>query len=135
VSYRQLSLYLSSAVLFASSIFVPAAKADEWNKKTVITLNSTVRIPGSVLVPGTYVFKLLDSPTDRNIVLVYNEAENDLIATVMAVPSHRTDVSGDTVLTFDSPESGGLPMLKKWFYPGDTTGREFLYPESSVRGE
>lgn len=49
------------------SAFAPAAIADDWNRKTVVTFNGPVEIPGvhltgwSVLPAGTYVFKILDS--------------------------------------------------------------------------
>ena len=49
-----------------------AAKADEWNKKTTITFNQPVEIPGMVLAPGTYVFELMDSPSDRDVVQIFN---------------------------------------------------------------
>ena len=51
----------------------PGARADDWNKKTVVTLSGPVEIPGvhltgwGVLPAGTYVFKVLDSQTDRHI--------------------------------------------------------------------
>ena len=44
--------------------FPRGAKADEWNKITVVTFNQPFEIPGvgaQVLPAGTYVFKLLDS--------------------------------------------------------------------------
>ena len=39
---------------------LPQAKADEWNQKTIFTFSGPVEIPGQVLSPGTYVFKLAD---------------------------------------------------------------------------
>ena len=48
-------------------VAAPDAKADEWNRKTVITFSVPVEIPGvhlagwGVLPAGTYVFKILDS--------------------------------------------------------------------------
>ena len=56
--------------------FPPGAKADEWNKKTTVTFSAPVEIPGvgaQVLPAGTYVFKLLDSQSDRHIVQIFNE--------------------------------------------------------------
>ena len=56
--------------------FLPSAKADEWNKKTVVTFNEPVEVPGvgaQILPAGTYVFKLLDSPSDRHIVQIFNQ--------------------------------------------------------------
>jgi len=48
------------------SVSAPGARADEWNKKTVMTFNQPVEIPGQILPAGTYTFKLLNSPSDRH---------------------------------------------------------------------
>jgi len=54
--------------------FPPGIMADQWNKKTTVTFNVPVEIPGvgaQVLPAGTYVFKLLDSLSDRHIVQIF----------------------------------------------------------------
>ena len=62
-------------------VFSPGAKADEWNSKTVMTFSGPVEIPGvhlkgwGVLPAGTYVFKILDSQSDRHIVQIFNKDE------------------------------------------------------------
>jgi hypothetical protein len=35
--------------------------ADTWDKKTIVTFNTPVEVPGKVLPAGTFVLKLLDS--------------------------------------------------------------------------
>jgi len=55
------------------------ARADESNKKTTITFSGPVEIPGvhltgwGVLPAGTYVFKIMDSQSDRHIVQIFNK--------------------------------------------------------------
>ncbi len=73
-------------IAFVGAIFLPQAKADEWDKKTIVTFSAPVELPGVVLPPGTYVFKLADSASDRNIVQVFNKNESHVFATVLAVP-------------------------------------------------
>ena len=46
----------------------PMLQADEWNKKTVVTVDQEIQLPNVVLQPGTYVLRLLDSQSDRHIV-------------------------------------------------------------------
>src|ERR1700685_3211694 len=65
------------------------AAAGLYDKKTVVTFSAPVEIPGKVLTPGTYVFKLLDSSSDRNIVEAYDKDEKKLYATILAVPDYR----------------------------------------------
>ena len=48
----------------------PSAVASAWNKKTVVTFDNPVEIPGVVLVPGTYVFNLEHTRSDRDVVQV-----------------------------------------------------------------
>jgi hypothetical protein len=123
------------AVLAASSLglLAPQAKADEWDKKTILTFSAPVEVPGRVLPAGTYVFKLLDSPSDRHIVQIYNKDENQLIATVLAVPDERLEARGKTVITFDERTSGSPEAVRAWFYPGNTIGQEFVYPHSRAK--
>jgi len=105
------------------------ASADEWNKKTILTFSEAVQIPGQTLAPGTYVFKLLDSPSDRHIVQVFDQNEKHLYATILAIPNERLNVTGKTVIRFDERASGEPQAIKEWFYPGDNFGQEFVYPK------
>src|SRR5260370_26956884 len=64
--------FLSAAAVLIGSTMTPAM-ADEWNKETRLEINEPLEIPGRVLSPGTYIFKLLDSNSDRNVVEVFSE--------------------------------------------------------------
>jgi hypothetical protein len=108
--------------------FAPAAAADEWDKKTVVTVSAPVEIPGKVLPAGTYVFKLLNSASDRNIVQIFDRDEKRLYATVLAIPDYRLQPTGDTVIRFEERPTGAPEAIKAWFYPGDVYGQEFVYP-------
>jgi hypothetical protein len=68
---------------------LPRAKADARNQKTVFTFSGPVEIPGQVLEAGTYVFKLMDSQSDRNVVQVFNKRENHLYGTFLTIPDYR----------------------------------------------
>ena len=86
-------------VLFTIAL-TPFAKADEWNKKTVITTHQPIQIQGKVLEPGEYVMELLNSPYDRHIVQIYDANETKLEMTILASPAYRVDLTGNTRLTF-----------------------------------
>ena len=117
------------AVLFVASM-PPAVYADEWDKKTVFTFNAPVEVPGQVLAPGTYVFKLLNSQADRHIVQVYNKDETHLIGTFLAIPDYRMKPAGKPLITFEERAAGAPEAIKSWFYPGDDYGNEFVYPKT-----
>jgi LPXTG-motif cell wall-anchored protein len=91
-----------------------------------------VQIPGQTLAPGTYVFKLLDSPSNRHIVQVFDQNEKHLYATILAIPSERMNVTGHTVVRFDERASNEPQAVKEWFYPGDSIGQEFVYKKGEA---
>jgi len=62
------TLKSSMILLAALGTFALGAWADGRNQKTVFSFTNPVEIPGQVLPAGTYVFKLLDSPSNRHIV-------------------------------------------------------------------
>lgn len=107
----------------------PNMKADDWDQKTVFTFSGPVEIPGHVLAPGTYVFKLADSQSDRNIVQVFNKDENHLYGTFLDIPDYRLKSRGKTVITFEERAAGSPEAVKAWFYPGENYGHEFVYPK------
>jgi len=115
--------------------FAPAARADEWNRKTTITFSGPVEIPGvhlvgwGVLPAGTYVFKILNSLSDRHIVQIFNKEETTVYATILAVPNYRLKATDKTVITFRERPAGQPEALRAWFYPGRNWGEEFVYPK------
>ena len=111
-------------VLFTTA-FTPLAKADEWDKQTVITTNNPIQIQGKVLEPGRYVIRLFDSSSDRNILQIYDAHETRLEMTVLANPAYRLEPTGDTRFTFYETANGQAQALRTWFYPGDNYGIEF----------
>jgi len=111
--------------------FPPGVKADDQSKKTVVTFKEPVEIPGgTILPPGTYVLKLMDSASDRNIVQIFNEEETQMHATVLAIANHHLGPAGRTVTTFGETEAGSPEAIRAWFYPGDNWGQEFVYPKT-----
>ena len=94
------------------AVISPAAKADSWNRKTVVTFSAPVEIPGvhlkgwGVLPAGTYVFKILDSQSDRHIVQIFSQDEKTVYATILAIPNYRLKATDKTVITFRERPAG-----------------------------
>ncbi len=127
--FRLLFAFLSLIVVFG----VPKLRADEWDKTTKITFKEPVQVPGQVLSPGTYVFKLLNDSAERHVVQIFNEDHTHLITTVMAIPNQRLQPAGKTILTYEERPSDQPMALKAWFYPGDNFGQQFVYPKSEAQ--
>ena len=108
-----------------TTALTPVAKADEWDKKTVITTTQPIQIQGKVLEPGQYVMKLVASPSDRSILQVFDANETKLEMTILANSAYRVEPTGDTRFTFSEVKPGQARALRTWFYPGDNSGLEF----------
>jgi outer membrane biosynthesis protein TonB len=113
----------------AASLATSPARADEWNKKTILTVNDTIQITDTVLQPGQYVLKLLDSQSDRHIVQIFNSDQSHIINTVLAINTERMHPTGKTAFTFWETPPGDVRALRMWYYPGDNYGQEFPYPK------
>lgn len=116
--------------LAAVTTLAPTMKADEWDKKTILTVNETIQLPNVTLQPGTYTFKLLDSQSDRHIVQVFDKDGMHLITTILAIPNYRLQPTGKSKFTFWEVPAGQPPAMRAWFYPGDNFGQEFAYPKN-----
>jgi hypothetical protein len=113
-------------------MFSAMTSAQTWNKRTSVTFSGPVEIPGpdaQVLPAGTYIFRLLDSQSDRHIVQIFNKDESHLYATILAIPNYRLKATDKTVMTFAERAAGEPQAIRAWFYPGDNSGQEFVYPK------
>jgi len=128
---KHLVLAVASIGLLGVAL-APSGRADEWNKKTILTVNETIQVPNKVLPPGKYVIKLLDSPSNRHVVQIFDGDETHLLTTILAIPNYRLQPTGKTVFGFWETPPGQPKALRAWFYPGDNFGQEFAYPKSAA---
>ena len=98
-------------------------------EQEVLTVSDTVQVTDTVLPPGQYVLKLLDSQSDRHVVQIFNGDETHIIDTVLAVPAQRLQPTGNSEFTFWETPPGSARALRRWYYPGDNFGQEFPYPK------
>jgi len=112
--------------------------AGDWNRKIEFTFDQPVSIPAvhqpgwGVLPPGTYVFKIINSLSDRHIVQISNKDETEIYATILAIPNLRLKVTDKVVLTFRETPAGQPFALRAMFYPGRAWGEEFVYPKAQA---
>ena len=123
---------LGFAILLVSTALLPVVKANEWNEETSVTFSAPVVVPGQVLQPGRYVFKLADGQADRNVVQILTEDHREVIATIRAIPAYRLNQTEDTIMTFKERLSGSPEAVSRWFYPGHLAGVAFVYPEDQL---
>jgi len=110
----------------------PRIFADEADKKTDVTISGPIEVPGRVLPEGSYVFKLLDSQSDRNILEIFDKNEQHLVTTVLAVPNYKLRTASKPIITFEERAADSPEAIKAFFYPGDNYGLQFVYPHDQA---
>jgi len=126
---------LFAAGLMTCGYLAMPGRADQWDKQTTFQFDQPVEVPGHVLVPGTYVFKLADLSSDRDVVQIFSQDKqgmDHLITTVMAIPAYRDNAPEKPEVTFEERRSNNPEAIQTWFYPGDNYGWEFLYPKAET---
>ena len=123
---------------FLGTALSPSAKADDYDKKTTVTFSGPVEIPPvyitgmRVLPAGTYVFRLLNSSSNRHIVQIFNQDQTRIYATILAIANYRLTPKDKTVITFNEGVRGAPEAIRAWFYPGANWGEEFVYPKAKA---
>src|SRR5260370_17099190 len=87
---------------------------------------------GIIFTPGKYVFELANDQSDGNIVQVFSEDSNgnlSLVERVLTIPDYISNTPDKPIVRFDDRPSLAPKAIHSWFYPGDNTGWEFVYPK------
>jgi hypothetical protein len=117
------------AMLVMSAVMAGKLRADELNQAIKVSFSQPVQIPGQVLPAGTYWFLLPDA-TNRNVVEILNEDRSKPYGFIQTVNRERAQVSSGTAFTLAERGATEPAAVVAWFYPGRTTGHEFLYPRA-----
>jgi hypothetical protein len=123
-----------AAATFATVNVSPALAQGPIDSRTEFTFNNPVELPGVTLPPGTYVFRFADSTTSKSVmqVLAKNNS-NKTYGLFLTIPAQRPKASNDAELRFLETPAGKPAAVKTWWYPGNSTGREFIYPKAQGR--
>src|SRR2546430_14566059 len=120
------------ALMIAGFSVASVAQADERNKETKVTFSAPVQVPGKVLEAGTYVFKLADNQSDRDIVQIFTEDQTHLVTTILAIPGYTVVTSDKPLINLEERQAGSPEAVKSWVYPGENYGFEFVYPKEAM---
>jgi hypothetical protein len=123
-----ISIAAISGVAVAACLLTIRAQADSWDKMTLVTVSEPTQVQNTYLEPGTYMFKLANSESDRHIVQIFNRDRSHLYNTILAIPSYRVNVTANPVFTYWETPPGTAKAIRDWYYPGDHVGWEFRYP-------
>ena len=139
-SIRKVALACVASAMFVLPL--NAVAQGPANQDTFFTFSQSVELPGKTLPAGTYFFQLADSPSNRHIVKVMSQDRKEIHATLLAIPFYSNERPSDEpqVRFMETPAQAGnttaagagTNAIKIWFYPGNSTGHEFIYPRSQA---
>ena len=120
------------AATISAGLLAPALlTAGPENQRTELTVHRAVEVPGATLQPGDYVIELAGATVSDSVVAIRDADSQELAAPlILTIPTRRDDIPGETKFTFYESPGSSPPALRSWFYPGDITGHQFVYPES-----
>lgn len=128
---RSVSFFLVFAGFAVAAFVSSSARADTaWRSPLVI--GEPTEIPGTVLQPGRYLVRVLDTQETRKVVQFMNADESAVIATVMGIPDYRVDTAQHNEFVYFQRAEGAPQALKSWRYPGNSFGIEFVYPKAEA---
>lgn len=130
---KRVKLIATALVLAVLAVLADRATAQNANtlERSFLTFSTAVELPGVMLEPGTYVFKLADSAS-RNVVQVWDRDEKNMIGHWTFVQAERPEVTSDTVVMFRETREGATPAVQFWYFPNEKIGKEFLYPKDQA---
>jgi hypothetical protein len=125
--------FVALGLLIAFVLFFELlAHADAGNEQTKITLDTLVQIPGRVLPARTYTFQRMVISQGLHLVQIFNADQAVLYATLDTMPVNPAKATNHTAPTL-AQRPGQPDLLVRWFYPGSTTGNEFMYPKQQQK--
>jgi hypothetical protein len=126
------SLGVLTGLALAGAMCAAPASASLVNQLTKVTFDNPVEIPGKVLPPGTYEFKVIDTQADLNQVEVLSGNGMHAIAIENTIPVNPSGTNGQSEVLLQKTGKNQPEMLKEWFYGQGMDGHQFLYPNNTV---
>jgi hypothetical protein len=125
---------LASASVLVVLVCALASGANAFtsDKRTYFTFNQPVALPGMTLPAGTYMFRIANPDTSRNIIQVANKQGTESYALLHTVQASRPDAPKDSEIRFRETAAGAPPAVGSYWYMGERTGYEFIYSKSEL---
>ena len=124
---------LACAVVLLACVMVTPSTAQPLDKRTLFTFSGPVSMPGVTLPAGKYLFRLANPDSGRNVVQVLNAEGTKPYGMFFAMRAERFEPASTPEVRFMETASGTPPAIKTWWYPGERSGYEFVYPKEQAR--
>src|SRR5262245_6561227 len=125
--------FASASVLVVLVFAMPSgANAITSDKRTYFTFNQPVALPGMTLPAGTYMFRIANPDTSRNVIQVANKQGTESYAMLHTVRAERRDAPKDSEIRFLETAAGAPPAVGTWWYMGERSGYELIYTKEQL---
>src|SRR5688500_3544088 len=124
---------LACGVAVFVCLMAAPVSAQLFDKRTVFTFSGPVTLPGITLPAGQYLFRLADPNSSARVVQVLNADGTTPYGLFFTIPVERLEPASLPEVRFMETASGTPAAIRTWWYPGERTGYEFIFPKEQAR--
>jgi len=128
---RRLPMWAAAALVSCTAAVASAqTPADH---RSYFTFTGTVEVPGATLPAGKYMFRLPSPDTSHSVVQVVSADGKKVYSTFFTMSAQRPEAVGDPEIRFMETPAGAPRAIRTWWFAGDRTGGEFVYPKAQAQ--
>ncbi|MGE3958719.1 MAG: hypothetical protein AB7H96_18545 [Vicinamibacterales bacterium] len=124
-----------AALTLVVGLAQPSQASTTHDNRTYFTFSQPVAVPGAVLPAGEYIFRLANPDSGRSIVQVLNRETGEVHGLFFTQHAERATIANDPEVSLGEAPAGMTPSISAWWYPGSTSGREFVYAPGTASWE
>ena len=121
------------AVAVFVCLMAAPVSAQPLDKRTLFTFSGPVALPGVTLPSGQYLFRLANPNSSVSVVQVLNADGTKPYGLFFTIPAERLEPASSPEVRFMETAAGMPAAIRTWWYPGERTGYEFIFPKEQAR--
>ena len=115
--------------VFVLAMTAPIAQAQTMPETLHVTFSGPVEFPGVALPAGSYIFEALQN---GHLTRILSKDRMHVYATLATVPRELAQPMEDATVMLQENTPGTPERVAAWFFPGDSIGSEFVYPNDAA---
>src|SRR5918999_6360760 len=124
---------LACPVALLACVMATSSAAQTVDKRTLFTFSGPVAMPGVTLPAGQYLFRLANPDSGRNVVQVLSADGTKPYGMFFSMRAERVEPASTPEVRFMETAAGMPAAIRTWWYPGERSGYEFVYPKEQAR--
>jgi len=127
------NVFLACSVALLVGVTATPSIAQPVDKRTLFTFSGPVAMPGVTLPAGKYLFRLANPESSARVVQVLSADGTKPYGMFFSMRAERLEPAAAPEVRFMETAAGMPAAIKTWWYPGERTGYEFVYPREQAR--